>query len=309
MFMKKLFPFDKFKIPCSFNSSLYVVSLTKDPTDNKVTECYTLEEDKHFFLKEMIAGKQCSPEKNSRVINDAQTEVCFLREALQKKVNSFIVELIGTIDYGITNRGIILELAQCNFNDMYFEKTGSLITHDQFGGHAAYIKFLKHMETFFINVLEFLKASSLVYCDWKFDNILCFHINPKDDPQIKLSDFGSVLSANIATVNPHNINQLYCSPNLASCQKYITPQYSDDYKSVSFLFYKLNGKRLPWEIEYNVQVAGDVTGVLALTTLLKVMDLTKLKFKGLPYWPSDPIFNVLNTSAYYVLDKRSKISS
>ena len=114
-----------------------------------------------------------------------------------------------------------------------------------------------------------------------------------------------MLSVNIPTVNPHNINQLYCSPNLATCHNHITPQYSDDYKSVSFLFYKLNGKKLPWEIEYNVQMGNtnDIASVIAFTTMLKVLNLTRLKFKNLPYWPTDPVFSVLNSCAYYTLRK------
>lgn len=183
-------------------------------------------------------------------------------------------------------------------------------------GSIEHRQFLKHVEKFFIGVLAHLhKTLKRVYCDWKFDNILCFEdVNDANNsnhdgnkskavtaaaaaavsqfPRLKLTDFSSVQQNKIDIINPKNCNQLFTPLTLCGALTSICPVFEDDYKSVCYLMYKLNGKTLPWE---NLSVPTIINEFHYLTcALLKNSAEFPLSLDSLVYWPTSYPFTFLN---------------
>jgi serine/threonine protein kinase len=271
-----------------------------------------------LFYKEVRTDETSSAEKNTHVKQEAATELAVLNCARQAAgASEFIVRLAAEIDMGISGVGLVLELAHCDFRDMYFssnvDKELVLLPRDKFGGAANVLTFLKTLERFFTQVADYLRKQSLVYCDWKFENILCFHTTPVAvNYHFKLTDFGAALAANVSVTNPNNTNPMFASPSFARANPTIRPTFSDDYKSISYMFYKLNYKRLPWEINYNVSKLDEamLNSIIAHTGFLKTWLPTQLNIydASLTYWPArtNEIFHVLAASAQYTLPKKRK---
>ena len=126
-----------------------------------------------------------------------------------------------------------------------------------------------------------------MFCDWKFENILIFDETLSADNAIKLCDFGAIQHCNVEIVNPQNFNPLFSSPYLSTPK--IKPKFRDDWISVCYLFYKLNGFDLPWEI---VTSGRDKDYILSLVLLLKMSSATTIDLKKTIYWPADKFFDL-----------------
>lgn len=307
--------FEKISVPTlkgTFNSNLFIVSAIDDssaPDDNNcngflkstVYNKQLCKSSARLFYKEIRTDTGYSAIKNAHVLRDATAELAFLRQASGCE---FIIQLAAEIDLGVSGLGLVLELAHCNFHELYMKTDASgiarVISLKLFGGRDNYVNFLRVFEGFLTNVAAFLKQRALVYCDWKFENILCFHqnVNELRDLRFKLSDFGSVLTADTPMLNPNNINQLYSSPTFAKANKEIIPTHHDDCVSICYMFYKLNCKQFPWEQDYNLSPAptqDDIDFILVFTAFLKTCPLFKLKTTSsdMIYWPSGDIFSAL----------------
>jgi serine/threonine protein kinase len=110
------------------------------------------------------------------------------------------------------------------------------------------------VHVFFKNIFIFLINQGIVYTDWKFDNILLFFTeNPNKQlfnniEHVKLTDFGSILKNNVKIKNVNNINPFFSSPFLNKVFDFITPTHFDDFKSVCYMLFCLNAKKLPWSL-------------------------------------------------------------
>ena len=226
----------------SFNCKLQTISLRKQTNANSLNIQFfdTNEVDDLIQTKNILVLKEINlnpmpgdANRNSRVFIDAANEIDFLKNA-RKDGKNFIVKFIGEFnnvnEQNITiGKSIILEKAQCNLLEMYFEEVDSvymLKARKQFESADSskrnstsenYHVFLKTTCEFFQTVLEYLKSKGIVYCDWKLENILCFHERPSDVPILKLADFGSCQKANVEINHPKNINPIYSSPSF--CQE------------------------------------------------------------------------------------------
>lgn len=289
-----------------FGSNLFIVRAvlkTKAPNNTFYlpSNSQELEEDKYYFYKEIVYDASGSAARNSRINNDAIVELQMLRAAKERNFN-MIVRLITQIDLGVGRGfGIILELAKASLFQMYFNsKTREILPVKNFGSQENYIAFLHHMEMFFVSILNFLQSIEMVYCDWKPENILCFHDRIDCDTlslRFKLADFGSAQRANVPIQNPKNVNQLFGSKSFAPFIELVTPQFKDDWISVCYLFYKLNGLKLPWELNYTNMPAqpteNDLNFVFSLTAFFKTHPLFNLNpTQYAVYWPSQKYFGV-----------------
>ena len=292
----------------SFNSNLFIVTVVSVDTSKAeiIKSSSSVDTDlctpnTLLFYKEVRTDTKYSAVKNAHVLRDASAELAFLKQASGCE---FIVKLAAEIDLGVKGVGLVLELAHCNFQEMYMKTDSSgiasVISPGLFGGRDNYVNFLRVIEVFLTRVATFLEQQSLVYCDWKFENILCFHsdVNAKN-LLFKLSDFGSVLTADTPIVNPNNVNQLYSSPTFAKANREIVPTYADDHVSMCYMFYKLNHKRFPWEQDYNLSAtpsADEIDFILVFTAFMKTCPLFKLKTHDVIYWPSGKIFQALGAA-------------
>ncbi|CAF0838835.1 unnamed protein product [Brachionus calyciflorus] len=183
-----------------------------------------------------------------------------------------IVNFLGHISHGIfTNEiSLLFEYADCNLQYYFDEKNLHTFKHD----NIEYKNFLKNCQTFFDNVLDFLNDNNYVYGDWKLENILVFYSQTSSNninTKLKLTDFGSLMKMNEKITNLKNLNIMYSSPMLSNLHDEITPSHFDDIKSVCWLFWTLNGKKLPWE-SLNLNYKKDVE----LEKILIEIDIMKL---------------------------------
>ena len=211
--------------------------------------------------------------------------------SLQTSCPDFIVHFLGHISHGIfTNEiSLLFEYADCNLQYYFDEKILRTFKHN----NIEYKNFLKNCKIFFDNVLEFLNDNNYVYGDWKLENILVFyrqtHSNSINNTKLKLTDFGSLMKMNEKITNLKNLNIMYSSPMLSNLHDEITPNHFDDIKSVCWLFWTLNNKKLPWEY-LNLNYQNDVE----LEKILLEIDKMKLNlFKNYffnvsecVYWPN-----------------------
>lgn len=208
-------------------------------------------------------------------------EIKFLTSALfEHEVTHFIVKLVGTIENTFANDcGIIMEMAKSDAQSF-------LDDHRAKSLDCVYL--LRRFEQFFFKVLSFLESSGVVYCDWKFENILIFDDTLETLDAIKLCDFGAIQRDGVKILNPQNYNPFFSSPFLDG--ESITPRFRDDWISVCYLFYKLNEKDLPWETLSVQQIcpAQDTKAILETVRFLKVFKLTQLDLKSnIKYWPKN----------------------
>jgi hypothetical protein len=278
-------------------SNISVVSLVNRSNTLKINKKYldltnvysnSILIDKQFILK----GCGESIIKNS--------EIELLKKAKTKNFNNLIVEIIadyiGVFD--IDNR-IVLEMSSCTMQDYFFEPLSYKLKKKNFISLNEYKGFLEYMAcNFFKEILNFLIKENIVYCDWKFDNILVFASNNNDDKciygdikNIKLTDFGSVLKNRLKIKNINNINIYFSSPYLSKIFEHITPTHFDDCKAVSYLLYKLNGKNLPWQnISLNIvdkKISKETMrqSYIEITHQKIDRNIYYLKTDDLLYWP------------------------
>lgn len=294
---------DQFKIIGSFNCKLSIIRLVKNasslPTStnvvNYIREKYEddvdmLDENMHYFMKVIkIDPKIPNPSRNSRILTDARIERDVLLKARRDDKNNFIVKLIAFCDVDETpsaTSSLVLELANGNFLETFMQIRHSVCELKHQTNQKTHQQLLIAFTQFLINVLDYLESIGVVYCDWKFENILCF--SSSNNEIFKLSDFGSCQTENVEIDHPKNINQVYCSPNFYINNKTITPTHYDDCLSASYLLFKVNGRRLAWEIEFDPPF--NLERITTLVNALKIMPETRLKVnhpinKELIYWP------------------------
>lgn len=207
---------------------------------------------KRFFMKSWLND---SP-------RDCSNYGDFLQELEVLKLGASSKHVVHLIASAVTPTKvqIVLELLPSTMQDEYF--FSGLAEERLIGsnnvGCAEHKAFLRHFAQFIKSVLAFLHTDiKRIYCDWKFDNILCDK-RPRTTqdlaaeqwnhvPVLKLADFGSVQKIGQEIANPRNCNQLYTPHTLCASLPTILPLVTDDLVSVSYLTYKLNGFRLPWE--------------------------------------------------------------
>lgn len=241
-----------------------------------------------LFYKEVISGASYDAKKNGHVLRDGIVELDILK---QVREGDAVVALIAYVNMGLRGIGIVLEPARANFSEMYFAG----------GNYVPAADFLIVCETFFKNVLDFLERQKIVYCDWKFENILCFHptrTTVAADVRLKLADFGSALPAGVPVPNPRNVNQMFGAPTFAHSVETVVPAHSDDHVSVCYLFYKLNGVRLPWELAYEFRdqapTQAELTEMICFSNFLKIYKLVGIcKASDLTHWPQDARFGAV----------------
>lgn len=308
----------------TFNSNLFIViavDASSAPTQDLILKpagepTIACQEGQTFFYKEVRTDKTYSATKNAHVLRDARAELSILKRAsTDDNVCAYVVKLIAEIDLGMCGVGLVLEMAHCNFQQMYMKVSNGIaqvLATSVFGGRDNYLVFLRTVADFFIKVATYLQDQSLVYCDWKFENILCFHTNIlTTTPVLKLSDFGSALTANTPIANPNNVNQLYSSPTFSRANTEIIPSFVDDHISICYLFYKLNHQRLPWELDYNVPVPATndtVEFIMALTSFMKSHPLFRIKTTGdnIMMWPDHKIFHIFDNNKIVETTRRKK---
>ena len=236
-----------------------------------------------------------------------QCEIELLKLAKSKGLNKVIVEIIGDcIDVFKTK--ILLEMCNNTVQDYFFEKSSYSLQPKHLLKKIEYKKFLVYMVgVFFRKVLSFLLSENIVYADWKFDNMLLFY---GDSDQIynsivnvKLCDFGSVQKAGVEIRNVNNINPFFSSPYLNKIFETITPSHFDDFKSISYLLFVLNGKQLPWgNININKNNSNDVfiDLIVNITNQKFQTDLYFLDTSDCIYWP--PASENLSCQDYNLYD-------
>lgn len=273
-----------------------------------LTNCYSLESE--------LVGKEAVLKTSSDVAS-LFTEIQFLKKALDDKKNAFIVKILGDLfdssEIFRRENGYCMERAMFSLDSFLFESNyrvkQSFISN---GNQDEYRNFLKRCERFFTNCLDYLKQKRIVYCDWKFENILCFATpttttlglastsssqTPKqilNNLHLKLADFGSIQSFNTPIKNPQNINIVFTSPNLSPVLNEICPIYKDDCKSVCYMFFILNNEKLPW-LHDNISV--EFNKFYTKHVLCSKINIDKLNFRkninllnaDYNYWP--PITN------------------
>lgn len=259
----------------NFNCKLIRILLLKNPIEKsyKLTNYYgstkTDEDNTEYILK---GGNK---ETGGTV---EYKEIKFLSDALLKPgVNNFIVTIIGSINNTFGNDcAVVLERGLMDVQQ-FLDKEQS----------TPKLPVLERFAKFFIAVLTFLETEKIVYCDWKFENILVFDEKMESPSALKLCDFGAIQNDGVKVLNPQNCNPLFSSPYLTTCQTTITPSCRDDWISVCYLFYKLNGKILPWEHLQNIPNKDFI-----FTTVLyqKTSPAYKLDFENTIYWPDQKYF-------------------
>ena len=198
-----------------------------------------------------------------------------------------IVELVAS-HVSPKNIHIILELASGTMQSRYFS-SGELVLNHRIVGADAHRKFLEECcAPFFKNALHFLhRVVCRVYCDWKFDNILCFDTADGSFPQLKLADFSSAQQIDKSIENPKNCNQAFTPASLCSELKTICPCIEDDYASVRYLFAKLNGLQLSWEqVGATIPSSGMTSFHYIVIALLKTRLFNPIDTSKCIYWPS-----------------------
>lgn len=192
-------------------------------------------------------------------------------------INHMIAEAI--FDQGIfeSDTGLIFEEANCDLNKM-FEDCNSLLD----------VAILKRLAIFFNKVLIFFEKIKIVYGDWKLENILVFY-KEREMPRFKLTDFGSIMKVDEQILNENKINFQYKSPNFYS--KRFTPTIYDDFKSVCYIFWTLNGLQLPWEFCSSNCYEEDLKDVILHTQFKKYLNqLNGLDISKCKFWPSKEFF-------------------
>ena len=170
------------------SSNIFKIKINEQNIQNNLplTNIYVNKEDllnNDFILKCGISSnnRETRPRKIKSLItlNDdlnryiKSSEIEFLKRAKEKNVNSFIVMIVADrIDIFEMNNIIILEMSNSTLGDYCFDKNSTTIKKKH--SIENYIEFLKQMHLFFINVANFLYDEGVVYCDWKFENILIF---------------------------------------------------------------------------------------------------------------------------------------
>lgn len=215
-----------------------------------------------------------------------------------KQPNPHVISLIAFTS-SLDRVQIVMEYATGGtMRERYFPSKvaefGTLkLDNDYVIGSDEHKQFLRHVEKFFLGILAHLhKTLKRVYCDWKFDNILCIEENGAKFPRLKLTDFSSVQQNEIDIINPKNCNQLFTPLTLCGVLPKTCPVYKDDYKSVCYLMYKLNGKILPWENLSELPIINDFHYLTC--AMLKNSQLFPIPTKQLVYWPSSYPFSYLN---------------
>lgn len=214
-----------------------------------------------------------------------EEEIKFLKNV--QDVN-FFIKILGELNFGIFNdeKAICLEYVEFDLN-LYYNKN---IKNNNDKNYKQ--TFLEKISYFFINVLDYFKKNNQIYGDWKFENILV-----DTNENFKLTDFGSIMKNNKKIQNLKNINILYSSPYISQRLTEIIPNFADDYKSVSYIFWNLNGNELPWSYVYsqNVFCENDL--------IKKIYEIDKMKLDFFDffldtsdciYWPKHFYFSFLN---------------
>lgn len=186
---------------------------------------------------------------NNSVIKTSHTAQCSVRRELNclKSIgdtNIYIVRLLAYHE-GIVNTdvAITIEKGICNLAEYMLNDNLTVIpriSHDT----NLHVWILKYIVEMFNSLSEFFVSKSIVYCDWKPENIVLFD---KDyNMRLKLIDFESVMANGITYDSPRIVNPIFGSPNLCNLHKECTPTFEDDKKSMCYLFCVLNNITLPW---------------------------------------------------------------
>jgi hypothetical protein len=272
---------EKFGANSQFGKKIFVCKIVNKSLAKKnllsISNIYSNKIDNLFVLKDDV--EQC--------------EIELLKLAKFKDLNKFIVEIIGDcIDVFKTK--IFLEMCNNTVQEYFFEKASYNLEAKHLQKKLEFKQFLVYMaRVFFQKVLTFLLSENIVYADWKFDNILLFY---GDSSQIynsivnvKLCDFGSVQKANIEIKNVNNINPFFSSPYLNKIFDTIIPTHFDDFKSICYLLYVLNGKPLPWSnINLTKIHSSDIfiDLIVHITNQKFKTDMHYLDTDQCLYWPS-----------------------
>lgn len=197
--------------------------------------------------------------------------------------SDYIVELVAS-HVSPKSIHIILEMASGTMHSRYFPAGALVLDGGAAVGSDAHLSFLKECcAPFFERALSFLHdVVARAYCDWKFENILCFDIGAAH-PRLKLADFGAAQQLDKTIPNPKNFNQAYTPATLCAELETVTPCKDDDYACVSNLFVKLNGLQLPWEAV--AATITEMTSLHYLTIALLKTSLFKFDSSKCLYWP------------------------
>ncbi|TXH07019.1 MAG: protein kinase family protein [Candidatus Moraniibacteriota bacterium] len=232
-----------------------------------------------YFMKSWTSD---SPSEYGTMMQELE----ILRTAAAAK-SSAIVGLIAS-QVSIQCIRIVLEYAPSGtMRTRYFPEGKLVLDANAAIGSDAHIRFLRDCcEPFFREALQFMHHTvKRVYCDWKFDNILCFDGQAGPFPRLKLADFSSVQQIGRPIVNPKNCNQAYTPPTLCAELDKICPCPEDDYVSVRYLFAKLNGLQLSWEAV--ARTIDEMTSVhYIMIALLKTELFTPFDVEKTIYWPA-----------------------
>lgn len=231
-------------------------------------------------------------------------ELEFLRSInYNDTIKNLIAIHICEIKNGIheTDIGLVFEKAICDMN-VIIERNNKIIDKN----------FLIKCEMFFNEILFYFKKKNIVYGDWKFENILIYSeiddiLNLNfNNITIKLTDFGSIMKCGEKTENKKNVNIYYGSPFLSHIYDYIQPKFCDDYKSVCYLFYELNLKKLPWKCISSKFISNEnfEEKILLITSMKYDLINYDLDLKNLTYWPESK--NELDTFSYLFTNKSFK---
>ena len=217
-------------------------------------------------------------------------ELEILRMANRTGQSNIVIELVAS-SVSLKNIHIIMELAsEGTMRSRYFPNGTLVLDNSATIGSDQHVKFLRECcAPFFKNILSFLHTIvGRVYCDWKFDNILCCSNNDTKSawPRLKLTDFGAAQQIGKAIVNPKKFNQAYTPITLCSELDMIVPRIEDDYDSVRFLFIKLNGQTLSWEsVAETFPSPPKITSLHYLVIALLKSDLFVFDPSKCIYWP------------------------
>ena len=179
---------------------------------------------------------------------DINTQAILKYNVSERELSTLMIgssSIVKLHAYDDIKRIAVFELATFGTLQSFLFETGDSFTIKNTFELSVLTKYLEEIVVFFTTVVNFLLKNKIVYCDWKFENIMVFYADTSAI-QLKLADFGSVQVEGERLKNVSNINAYFTSPNLCKTFVEICPRVFDDCKSICYLFCILNKIELPW---------------------------------------------------------------